>query len=202
MQTNRRTFLGGAMAAGALAWARPAPGHVLADENQPLKMGVIGVGWYGMVDAKAALKVGGVDVTAVCDVDSEHLEQSVAELDKLQGHRPRAFKHYTEMLEQADLDVVVIGSPPHWHALHLIACLERGVDVYAEKPLAYDVREGRALVDAAARHADRIVAVGFQRRQSQAFREAAEFMRAGKAGRIVQADVQIHYRAGTLDPTP
>jgi len=66
----------------------------LVDEK-PFKMGVIGVGWYGMVDAKAALKVGGVEVTAVCDVDSKHLEQSVAELDKLQGKKPQTFKLYT-----------------------------------------------------------------------------------------------------------
>jgi len=165
-------------------------------------MGIIGVGWYGMVDAKAALKVGGVEVTAICDVDSDHLDQSVAELDKLQGSKPQTFKQYPEMLDKADLDVVVIATPPHWHALQLIACLERGLDVYAEKPLAYDIREGRALVDAAQQHQARIVQVGFQRRQSPAFRAAAEFIQAGKAGRIVQADVQIHYRAGTLDPTP
>jgi len=201
MRTSRRTFLEGTMAAGALAFARSVHSRQPLDEK-PLKMGVIGVGWYGMVDAKAALKVGGVEVTAVCDVDSAHLEQSVAELDKLQGKKPQTFKLYTDMLEKADLDVVVIGSPPHWHALQLIACLERGVDVYAEKPLAYDVREGRALVEAAKQHADRIVSVGFQRRQGKAFHEAAEFIKAGKAGKIVQADVQIHYRAGTLDPTP
>lgn len=203
MRTNRRTFLRNTMAAGALALARPVHSGLRAEaDSKPLKMGVIGVGWYGMVDAQAALKVGGVDVTAICDVDSAHLEQAAAELEKSQGKKPATFKLYTDMLTKADLDVVVIGSPPHWHALHLLACLERGVDVYAEKPLAYDVREGQALVEAAAKHPDRIVQVGFQRRQSQAFCEAAEFIRAGNAGRIVQAEVQIHYRAGTLDPTP
>lgn len=200
--TTRRTFLGTTAAAGALALARPVHSSTLADADKTLKMGVIGVGWYGMVDAQAALKVGGVEVTAICDVDRDHLDQSVAELDKLQGKKPQTFKLYTEMLDKADLDVVVIGSPPHWHALQLIACLERGLDVYAEKPLAYDIREGRALVEAVKKHSDRIVQVGFQRRQSQACREAAEFVKAGKAGKIVQADVQIHYRTGTLDPTP
>ena len=202
MNTNRRAFLGGTVAAGALAMVRPVHSGSPADADKTLKMGIIGVGGYGMANARAALQVGGVQVTAVCDVDTAHLERSVAELDKLQGHKPHSFKLYPELLDEADVDVVVIATPPHWHALQLIACLEHGVDVYVEKPLAYDVREGRALVEAARKHSDRIVQVGFQRRQSRAFREAAEFMQAGNAGKIVQADVQIHYRARTLDPTP
>jgi predicted dehydrogenase len=197
-QPNRRTFLGASAAAGAMAWG---VGYATAGEDKPLKMGVIGVGWYGMVDAKAALKVGGVDITAVCDVDSEHLEQAAATLEKEQGKRPRTFKLYEEMLDQEDLDVVVIGSPPHWHALHLLASLEHGVDVYCEKPVSYDIREGQAMVDAV-QGSDRIVQVGFQRRQSQALQDAVKFIKSGGIGKLVQVDAQIHYRAGLKDPTP
>ena len=58
----------------------------------PIKLGLIGCGWYGMVDVKAAFKVGGVEIVAVCDVDSEHLQQSADELEKLQGKRPRTLQ--------------------------------------------------------------------------------------------------------------
>jgi len=193
---SRRAFLGAAAATGA-ALSRSVYG---AAQDRTLKMGVIGVGWYGMVDAKNALKVGKVEAAAVCDVDSEHLEKSAAELEKLQGSRPKTFKRYDDLLAE-DLDFVVIGTPPHWHALMLIAALEEGLDVYCEKPVAYDVREGRAMVEAVT-GSDRVVQIGFQRRQSRAFREVKEFIDAGKAGRIVQVDAQIHYRAGTKDPTP
>ena len=197
MGTNtRRAFLATAAATTA-ALARSV--HAAA-ENRKLKMGVLGVGWYGMVDAKAALRVGGVDVTAICDADSEHLKKNAAELEKLQGTRPKTFKRYQDLLDE-DLDCVVIGTPPHWHALMLIAALEKGLDVYCEKPVAYDVREGRAMVEAV-KKSDRVVQVGFQRRQSKAFEEVREFIDAGEAGRIVQVDAQIHYRAGTKDPTP
>lgn len=196
---NRRQFLGAA-AASTLALARPVHSQVPADEKR-LKLGVIGMGGYGMTDAKAALKVGGVEIVAVCDVDSEHLESSAAELEKLQGRRPQTFKLYEQMLDKVELEAAIIASPPQWHALQLIACVERGLDVYSEKPLAYEPREGRAMADAIRKH-QRIVQIGFQRRQSRAFQEVAEFLRAGKAGRVVQADAQIHYRAGTLDPTP
>jgi predicted dehydrogenase len=96
---------------------------------------------------------------------------------------------------------VIIGTPPHWHALTFIAALEKGLDVYCEKPLAYEIRESRAMVDAAKKHG-RIVQIGFQRRHAKALQEAREFIRSGQAGRIVQVDAQIHYRAGTKDPTP
>lgn len=205
-KTDRREFLGAAAgAAGSLALARGAHVHAAEsaapDPKAPLRLGLIGAGWYGMVDARAALKVGGVEITAVCDVDSEHLDKSAGEIERLQGRRPETFKLYEELLDRAPLDAVIIASPPQWHALQLIAALDRKLDVYQEKPLCYDVREGRAMVEAA-RRAGRVIQVGFQRRQSKAFQAVREFIAAGKAGRIVQVDAQIHYRAGTKDPTP
>src|SRR5271157_5367525 len=144
---SRRHFLQ-ATAAGTLAVAQ-APAILQAAQNEKkLKLGLIGCGWYGMVDAKAALKAGGVEVVGLCDVDSEHLEQSAAEVEKLQGKRPQTFKLYEELLRMPGLEAAIIATPPHWHALQLIAALERGLDVYCEKPVSYDVREGRAMVDA------------------------------------------------------
>ena len=164
-------------------------------------MGLIGCGWYGMVDAKAALQAGGVEMVALCDVDSEHLEQSAAELEKLQGKRPKTFKQYADLLKVPELEAVIIGTPPHWHALQLIASLDRGLDVYCEKPLSYDVREGRAMVDAV-KKSGRIVQVGFQRRQNATTQAVRQRIQAGDSGRIVCAEANIHYTAGTKDPTP
>ena len=197
--TSRREFLqASASAAGGLALSAATS---QAAEPPKLRLGVIGVGWYGMVDAKAALKVGGVEVVSVCDVDSEHLNAAADNIEKLQGKRPQTFKNYEELLDSKGLDAVVIGSPPHWHALQCIAAVERGLDVYCEKPVSYDVREGRAMVDAV-KKSGRIVQVGFQRRQSLAFREATDFVKKGGIGDLVQVDAQIHYHAGLKDPTP
>jgi predicted dehydrogenase len=197
-KSTRREFLGTAAAAAGVALGTSVYG---AAGERRLKMGVIGVGWYGMVDAKAALQVGGVEIVAICDVDSEHLRRSADELEKLQGSRPQTFKLYTELLETKGLDAVIIATPPHWHALQFIAALERGLDIYCEKPISYDVREGRAMVDAA-RLYQRVVQIGFQRRQSQALRQVKQFIDAGMAGHIIQVDAQIHYKTTTKDPTP
>lgn len=200
-QVNRRSFLTAAGAAvGASIWhARAGAGP--QERPRRLKMGVIGVGWYGMVDAQAALKVGDVEIAAICDVDREHLEQSAAELEKLQGRRPQTFKHFSDLLDDDSLDAVIIASPPHWHALQLLAAIERGKDVYCEKPLAYDIREGQAMVRAV-EQSDRIVQIGFQRRQSPAMAQVARLVRSGGIGDLVQVDAQIHYHAGLKDATP
>jgi predicted dehydrogenase len=191
----QRTAIGAVVLSQAPAILRSA------EPDHKLKLGVIGCGWYGMVDAKAALKAGGVEILALCDVDSEHLNQSAAELEKLQGKRPQTFKLYEELLQTDGLEAVIIGTPPHWHALQLLAALKRGLDVYCEKPLSYDIREGRAMVDAV-KQSGRIVQLGFQRRQNPSFQAVRQHLQAGNAGRIICAEATINYTAGTKDPTP
>lgn len=169
-------------------------------QNEKLKIGLIGAGWYGMVITEAALKVGGVEVIAVCDVDTEHLKSSTDKLESLQGTRPKEFKDYKDLLEIKGLQAVFIGTIPHWHALHFIAACEKGVDIYCEKPLAYDVEEGKAMVKAAQK-ADNIVQIGFQRRQSGAFKKAKTIISEGQIGKVHQIGAQIHYNPVLADAT-
>ncbi len=142
---DRRQFIQTA-AAGALAMSTIVSRKAYAQSK--IKIGLIGCGWYGLVDLKAAFKVGGVECIAMCDVDSEHLATSAAEIEGLQGFKPATFKDYRQLLEVPELQAVIIATPPHWHALPFIAALERGVDIYCEKPLAYDIRECQAMVEA------------------------------------------------------
>jgi len=179
----------------ALATSFYLPSVQTADK---LKVGLIGAGWYGMVDIKAALKIGGVDVIGICDVDSDHLNSSADEIEKLQGSRPKTFKYYQDLLDMKGLQAVFIGTMPHWHALQFIAACEKGFDIYCEKPLAYDIREGIAMVNAANKTGN-IVQIGFQRRQSGAFTKAKEFIEAGRIGNVHQITAQIHYNPGPQD---
>lgn len=196
-QINRRQFLG-TTAVGAVA----APAIVLgAAEARTLKLGLIGCGGYGNANLNAAFKAGGVEVVALCDVDSEHLQKTADTVAKRQAAKPKMFKLYEELLGAPGLEAVIIATPPHWHALQFLAALERNLDIYCEKPLAYDIREGRAMVEAAKRKG-RIVQIGFQRRQSQAIQQVRQYVQEGKAGRIVQAEAQIFYTAGLRDTTP
>ncbi|MBN1986165.1 MAG: Gfo/Idh/MocA family oxidoreductase, partial [Prolixibacteraceae bacterium] len=195
---NRRNFI----RKSSLATAGIAASlHIKAFQtDRKLKVGLIGCGWYGMVITTAALKTGNVEVIAVCDVDSAHLKASAGEIAKIQGSRPKELKEYQELLEVPGLEAVFIGTPPHWHALQFIAACEKGLDIYCEKPLAYDVREGEAMMKAAEK-AGNIVQIGFQRRQSKAFQKAKQLIGEGRLGKIHQIGAQIHYNPSVPDTT-
>lgn len=196
---NRRTFVAAATAT-ALAGTSRVRGQAPTKKK---RAGLIGCGWYGRVNIQAAIETGGVEFVALCDVDSAHLDKTQQELAKLQSADARRFKDYRKLLELDDLELVVIATPPHWHALPFVAACERGLDIYCEKPLAYDVREGRAMVEAS-RRAGNTVQIGFQRRQSDAIAAAARYIQDGHAGDIVMVDANIHYTAGrkSREPTP
>ncbi len=199
---NRRQFLGAA--AGMLAMTQlPSRGLAAPASSTPrtVKVGLIGCGWWGLVVTKAAFKAGGVEIVGVCDVDSAHLEKAANEIASLQANRPATFKAYEDLLAVPGMEAVIIATPPQWHALQFIAALERGLHVYCEKPLAYDVREGQAMAAAAAR-SDRIVQIGFQRRQSPPYHAVKRMIDEGRIGRIVQVDAQIHYTANPVSSAP
>ena len=195
---NRRNFIQKAsIGTAGMVTAFHTPSFKM---NRKLKLGVIGSGWYGMVVAKAALKAGDVEISAICDVDTAHLKNSSDELVTLQGKKPAEYTNYHELLEINDLDGVIIGTPPHWHALQLIAACNKGLNIYCEKPLSYDIEEGKAMVSAV-EQAGNIVQVGFQRRQSKAFQKVHELIHDGTTGRIHQIGAQIHYNPGIQDTT-
>lgn len=210
---NRRQFLGaaalGATALSALrtsaaeAAVTPAATPAVPATTAPrtVKLGLIGCGWWGMVNVKGAFKAGGAQVIALCDIDSDNLAATAAEIEKLQGSRPLTFKLYADLLAVPGLEAVIIATPPQWHALPFIAAVNRGLDVFCEKPLGYDIREGRAMVDAAAKSRS-IVQIGFVRRQSPAFQAVRQLIADGKLGRIINVDAQINFTAGTASPEP
>lgn len=190
--TRRRDFVR-TLAAGTAATV--AAGSLTTAQPRKVKVGLIGCGWWGMVNLNAAYKAGGVETIALCDVDTDNLEKSAVEVTKLQNSRPQTFKNYHDLLNAPGLEAVIIATPPHWHALQFIAACQKGLDIYCEKPIAYDVREIRAMIEAA-KKSGRIVQIGFQRRHSETIKQAAEYIRSGQAGRILQVDAQINYSPG------
>ena len=148
---NRRQFIERAVA-GTVAMTSTVRGQSENNSGkQKIKIGLIGCGGYGMANIRNAFKAGGVEVVALCDIDSRHLKDSADKVEKMQDSRPKTFKHYQKLLEAPDMEAVIIATPPQWHALMFIDALDAGFDVYCEKPLAYDIREGRAMIKAARR---------------------------------------------------
>jgi predicted dehydrogenase len=190
---NRRHFLQtGSAAALALSGIHR---YAEAFADTPLRAGVIGTGWYGKCNLFRLLQVAPqTEVVSLCDVDSAMLAEAAARVAARQASKktPRTYKDYREMLAEQDLDVVIVATPDHWHALPAIAAMKAGADVYVEKPISVDVVEGQAMVATARKHG-RVVQVNTQRRSTPHLMEARdEIIRTGKLGRVGRVETYSH----------
>src|SRR3954463_869950 len=180
---NRRQFL--QVSAGALALSSLSSFAVdFADQKK--RVGLIGCGWYGKCDLFRLIQVAPVEVVSLCDVDKAMLAEAadLTATRQASKKRPRTYSDYREMLKEKDLDVVLIATPDHWHALPMIAAVEAGADVYVQKPISVDVVEGQAMLSAA-RANGRVVQVGTQRRSTPHIIEARDrIVREGKLGKV------------------
>ena len=144
---NRRAFVKGALAGAASVMIVPRRvlgGQGYTAPSDELTKAVIGVGGMG----RSHLKYEGARLLAVCDVDREHLQNAV----RAAGEGVRAYTDFRELLEQRDIDIVHIATPPHWHALIAVAAAQAGKDIWCEKPMSRTVGEGIKMVEAVQRH--------------------------------------------------
>jgi predicted dehydrogenase len=190
---RRREFLrtGGAAAVAAGGFGRYA--EVFAES--PLRVGLIGSGWYGKADLFRLIQVAPVEVVSLCDVDKAMLADAAAMTATRQVSRktPRTYTDYRKMLAEKDLDLVLIAPPDHWHALAFLEAVKAGADVYVQKPISVDVVEGQAML-AAARKYGRVVQVGTQRRSTPHLMEAREqIVQAGKLGQVALVETYCYY---------
>jgi predicted dehydrogenase len=194
---NRRQFFstsatGLAAAAGAFPWASP----------KPRRVGLIGSGWYGKCDLLRLIQVEPVEVVSLCDVDRQML---AAAADIVAGRqaskkKPRTYADYRQMLRERDLDIVLIATPDHWHALPMIEAVKSGADVYCQKPISVDVVEAQAML-AAARKYKRVVQVGTQRRSTPHLIEARDrFFKDDKLGKVALVEIYYYGRRSPRNP--
>ena len=190
---QRREFLQAGAAASALS---SVSGLLHAGTRAaPKRVGLIGCGWYGKADLFRLLQVSPVEVVSLCDVDKRMLDDAATTVSERQNSkkRPRLFDDYRKMLGEKDLDLVLIATPDHWHALPMIAAVEAGADVYVQKPISVDIAEGQAMLDAA-RRTKRVVQVGTQRRSTPHLIEARDrVIKEGKLGKIGLVEVYCYY---------
>ena len=197
---NRRQFF---VSSAGLAASSRAFGTPFADQKTR-RVGLIGCGWYGKADLLRLIQVAPVEVVSLCDVDKRMLSEAatIVASRQLSRKQPRTFADYREMLRQKDLDLVLIATPDHWHALTMIEAVKSGVDVYCQKPISVDVVEGKAML-AAARKYQRVVQVGTQRRSTPHLMEAKDrFIQTGKLGRIALVEICCYYHMRTTANPP
>ncbi|GAB3169630.1 Gfo/Idh/MocA family protein [Telluribacter humicola] len=187
---NRRQFIQGATASLALT-SFGERGLDLINPAQPYRVGLIGTGWYGKSDLFRLMQVAPVEVVALCDVDKKMLDGAAKLVSERQksGKTPRLYGDYRKMLADVQMDIVLIGSPDHWHALQMIDAVKAGSHVYVQKPISVDVMEGEAMV-AAARKYNKVVQVGTQRKSTPHLIDAKKnIVDAGLLGKIAHVEM-------------
>ncbi len=194
---DRRQFLAATAAGLALRTAA-------YDQQKRRRVGLIGSGWYGKCDLFRLIQVAPVEVVSLCDVDKIMLAKAADMAAERQASRkrPRTYTDYRKMLAERDLDIVLIATPDHWHALTMIEAVKAGADVYVQKPISVDVIEGQAMVEAARKYG-RVVQVGTQRRSTPHLVEARERILAeGKLGKIGLVEICCYYHMRARENPP
>jgi predicted dehydrogenase len=169
--------------------------------GEQINIGAIGIKGMGWADVSAAVKIPGVNLVALCDVDKNVLDQRMADLAKLtiDSSKVKTYSDYRQLLDRKDIDAVIIGTPDHWHALIMMDACEAGKDVYCEKPVGNSIGECRAMVAAQQRY-KRVVQAGQWQRSQQHFKDAVNFVQSGQLGNI--RTVKVWCYQGWMKPGP
>jgi predicted dehydrogenase len=169
-----------------------------SDQLNVALVGAKGMGWS---DLTAASKIPGVNIVALCDIDKNVLDQRMGDLSKLNvgASKVRTTGDYRTLLDNKDIDVIIIGTPDHWHALQMIHACEAGKHVYVEKPVGNSIGECRAMIAAQKRY-NRIVQVGQWQRSQKHFKDAVDFVQSGQLGMI--RTVKVCCYQGWMHPQP
>ena len=152
--------------------------------NDKIGIGLIGCNGMGFEDLKAFLRNPEVECVALADCDENVLNQRAADTAKITGKKVKhLYKDWRKLIDNKDIDVVIVGTPDHWHCLQMVAACEAGKDVYCEKPLGNSIEECNIMVRAAQRY-NRVVQVGQWQRSDPHWQDAMQFVHSGKLGKI------------------
>ncbi len=174
---SRRAFL--KQAVGTAAACAVLPRLARADVNSQIRIAVVGFNSRG----KSHIDGFADQLVALCDCDELVLGRTAEEFAKSHGRKLDQVVDFRRLLDRDDIDAISIATPNHTHALIAVRAAQAGKDVYCEKPVSHHVWEGRQIVNAAQRY-DRIIQCGTQARSYRSIRQAVDYVRSGKLGRI------------------
>jgi len=187
MNSSRRDFL---KTASVIAAGSVLPVDLLAEArkrkagpNDKIQVGLIGVRSQGYSNLASFLKNPEVECVALCDIDKNFLDSRTGDIEKLGFARPKQYSDYRKMLDDKDIDLVIIGTPDHWHCLQFVHAQEAGKHIYVEKPMGNSIAEINIMRNAARKHG-KMVQVGQWQRSQPHFVDAINYLKSGKLGRI------------------
>jgi predicted dehydrogenase len=195
---SRRRFLAQAAGTvvGAVSFPYIVPSLVLGNAgnvapSNRITMGCIGIGWQGGSNMNSFLGQKDCQIIAACDVDKNHLQGAVNRINGRYKNKDCAVYHdFRELLARDDIDAVSLGLPDHWHAVPAVMAAKSGKDIFGEKPLSHNLKEGRAMCDAVKRYS-RVWQTGSWQRSQSHFRQACELVVNGRVGKVHTVEVGL-----------
>ncbi len=201
----RRSFLKTCALTAGASFTRAAHARIAGtgnvSPNERVTMAMVGVRGRGRPVLAGFAARPDVDVKYVCDVDQGVLNERVSEVTKTGKPMPERISDFRRAIDDDDVDIVVLGTPDHWHAIPTIMACQAGKDVYVEKPDGHNAIEGRLMVAAAKKH-KRIVQLGTQGRSDQHILDALEYVKKGNLGRVRFAKAWESARQGDIGNPP
>lgn len=200
---KRRNFIKGAGA--ALASGLFITPDILAatgkrfSQNDKINIAVIGCNGMGWANTTSLLKMGDVDLVAICDVDKNVIQKRLSDYEKLRTNKPKTYTDYRELLNDKSIDAVVVGTPDHWHCKIMVDAVQAGKHVYVEKPIANSIAECNLMV-AAQEKTGKIVQAGQWQRSGPHYKKAIEIVQSGVLGKIRLVKVWAYQ--GWMKPVP
>jgi predicted dehydrogenase len=184
--TTRRKFLkNSAMATASLTIAPAFSGAIKGIQaSDRINVGLIGCNGQGFSNLSEFLRHPEVECLALCDIDDSVLNRRASNVEKIRGKKPaNIYKDWRKLIDNKDINLVIVGTPDHWHCIQMVAACEAGKDVYCEKPIGRTIEECNLMVKAAAKY-KRIVQVGQWQRSDPHWQDAVNFINSGKLGKI------------------
>jgi len=185
--TTRRDFLRQTALLGAGLSISPffiKAGSAGVGANDKIGVGLIGCNGMGFEDLKAFLRNPEVECIALSDIDESVLNNRAAETEKITGKKVKhLYKDWRKLIDNKDIDLVIVGTPDHWHCLQMVSACQAGKDVYCEKPLGNSIEECNIMVRAAQKY-NRVVQVGQWQRSDPHWQDAMQFVHSGQLGKI------------------
>lgn len=172
----------------------------LSRKEKKYRIALIGCGWWGRNILREAMAYGQCKVVGLCDVDMTALHETLKEVTSSSTDEPVLHRDYRAVILKEKPDIVIIGTPDHWHALPAIEAMESGAHIYLEKPIGHTIGEGQAILRSA-RETGRVCQVGTHRRVSPHNMSGMDFLRSGKAGKINHVKCFVNYGQGPGQPS-
>jgi predicted dehydrogenase len=180
---NRRAFLKKtSLGALGLTLLPSLYGKVVASDR--LRIAHIGVGGMGNNHMQWFSALPEVEIVALCDVDEQHLAASLKAMETLQPDKKvQGYSDFRHILERQDIDAITCATPDHWHAQIASLAFQAGKDVYGEKPLSFDIKEGQIMLKNLEQHG-RVFQLGTQIHATDNYHRVVELIQSGAIGKV------------------